>query len=262
MDVSEGEEEKMIGEELSPGGAALGRLDPRVKIIVAVLYSVVVALSVRLPSLLFALGFSLGLLLEARLDLKEVTKRLLLVNTFILFLWFLLPISVQGTPLFRLWRFTVTREGVLYAFQVTLKSNAILGTSIALLSTTPIFSLVHAMHHMRFPDKLVHLLFFCFRYIHVMEREYHRLMNAAKARGFSPRTNLHTYRTYSYLAANLLFRGYDRSQRVYEAMLCRGFEGKYWVLHHFAFKRKDLAALLLMLGYILWLGVLEWGKVL
>jgi cobalt/nickel transport system permease protein len=74
----------------------------------------------------------------------------------------------------------------------------------------------------------------------VIEREFQRLMEAARLRGFAPKTNLFTYRTTAYLVGNLLVRSYDRSQRVYEAMLCRGFNGTFPVYHHFTLSRRDI----------------------
>jgi cobalt/nickel transport system permease protein len=79
-----------------------------------------------------------------------------------------------------------------------------------------------------------------------------------KIRGFKPRTNLHTYRSYAYLAAMLLVRSFDRAERVFQAMLCRGFNGTFYSLRTFSWERRDrifLAASLLVLAGLLYL---EW----
>jgi cobalt/nickel transport system permease protein len=116
------------------------------------------------------------------------------------------------------------------------------------------------MHELRVPKKIVHLFFFTYRYIHVIYREYLRLVNAMKARGFRPGTNMHTYKTYAYLVGMLLVRSSDRAERVRNAMLCRGFRGNLYSLSTFSMKREDVISLILMLGLILALGVLEWTK--
>lgn len=118
-----------------------------------------------------------------------------------------------------------TVEGVGLAARITLKANAILLVFIALVATMPVATLGHALHRLAVPDKLVHLLLFTYRYIHVMEKEYKRLHNAAVIRGFRPRTDRHTYKTYAYLVGMLLVRSLARAERVYDAMLCRGFQG-------------------------------------
>ena len=83
------------------------------------------------------------------------------------------------------------------------------------------------------------MLLFTYRYLYVFEQEFHRLVQAMKIRGFQPRTNLHTYRSYAYLAAMLLVRSYDRADRVFQAMLCRGFHGIFYSLRTFSWQRRD-----------------------
>ena len=117
------------------------------------------------------------------------------------------------------------------------------------------------MHELRAPKKIVHLFFFTYRYIHVIHREYVRLLNAMKIRGFRPRTNMHTYKTFAYLVGMLLVKSCDRAQRVHNAMLCRGFRGKLYSLSEFSLRTTDVISLILMLLVILGLGILEWTKI-
>jgi cobalt/nickel transport system permease protein len=131
---------------------------------------------------------------------------------------------------------------------------------IALLGTTPIFTLAHALRHLFVPDKLIQLLFFVYRYIYVIYSEYIRLVNAMKVRCFHPRNDLHTYKAYAHLAGMVMLKSYDRSERVYDAMLCRGFKGKFWVLDHFSLKSGDIISFIIMLIYLTGLGFLQWGK--
>jgi cobalt/nickel transport system permease protein len=246
--------------ELAGGDSLIHRLDPRVKIVVVFLFSVVVAVSDRFVVLMWALALSLCIVLVARLPIKELIRRLIPVNMFIVFLWFFLPFTFEGEPLFSVGPLVGTHEGVLYAARISIKSNAIMVVLIVLVASTSILTLGHAMHELRVPKKIVHLFFFTYRYIHVIHREYLRLVNAMKARGFRPGTNMHTYKTYAYLVGMLLVRSSDRAERVRNAMLCRGFRGNLYSLSTFSMKREDVISLILMLALILALGVLEWTK--
>ncbi|MCK5544055.1 MAG: cobalt ECF transporter T component CbiQ, partial [Desulfobulbaceae bacterium] len=78
------------------------------------------------------------------------------------------------------------------------------------------------------PPKLCFLILFLYRYIFVISAEYNRLARAARIRCFKPRTNLHTYKTYAHLFAMTLVKSWNRSQRVREAMLLRGFNGRFY----------------------------------
>ena len=251
----------IIEEQFSTGHSIVHNLDPRVKIIGAIIFSVVVAVATNLSALLPALGISVFLIILSKLSIKKVLYRLLLVNGLIIFLWVLLPFTYKGESLFTIGPLVGTKEGVLYASQITVKCNAILLVMIALLSSTPIFTLGHAMGRLYFPNKIIHLFLFTYRYIHVIFQEYNRLINAMKIRGFIPRTNLHTYRSYAYLVGMLLVRSYDRAERIYTAMLCRGFHGKYYSLKRFTIKKGDILYLSLMLGAILGLIVLQWKAI-
>jgi len=248
----------MIEEQFTTGESFIHSLDPRVKIIVAILFSVVVAVSSNFLALLPALAVSLFLIILARLSMRRVFYRLLLVNGLILFLWLFLPFTYQGEALFTIGPLVGTKEGVLYASQITVKCNAILLAMIALLATIPVFSLGHAMNELCFPDKIVHLFLFTYRYIHVIFQEYRRLINAMKMRAFVPGTNMHTYRSYAYLVGMLLVKSYDRAERIHRAMLCRGFNGKYYTLSRFSIKIGDILYLSLMLAAIVGLVFLQW----
>ncbi len=250
----------MVAEEFSSGNSFIHDLDPRIKIIVATLFSITVAVADRTEVLLLALLFSACCVILSSLPLLRVMRRLLLVNGFILLLWLLLPFTYPGKTLFSVGPFDATAEGIRYALTITIKSNTIILACIALLGTTSIFALVHALRHLHVPDKLVQLLFFSYRYIHVIYREYLRLLNAMKVRCFRPRSNLRTYKTYAYLVGMMLLNSYDRSERVYGAMLCRGFKGQFWILDHFALKRGDVMLFIIMLLSIAALGFLQWGK--
>jgi cobalt/nickel transport system permease protein len=225
--------------EFSLGHSWIHRLDPRVKISAAVVFSMVVALGQSVSGSAVALIFPLAIVVAARVSLTKVLARLAFVNGFVLFLWCVLPLTVLGEAVYSFGAIGISREGVHQAFLITLKANAILLTMIAMLGTSPVFSLVHALSHMGVPDKLVHLFFLSFRYVHLIHEEYHRLSRAMKVRGFRPRTSLHTYRTYAYLLGMLLVRSFDRSKRILAAMKCRGFRGNFHTVQDYAIQKGD-----------------------
>ena len=248
----------MIEEIFTHGSSVIHGLDPRVRIVAAFAFSIVVAVCDRFVALGFAVGVSVVLILIARLPLKKVLGRLIIVNGLILFLWLFLPFTFHGTPLFTVGPFTVTREGIAYAAVITLKSNAIIIALMALVATIPIFTIGRAMSHLRVPSMIAYLFLFTYRYIHVIYAEYQRLMRATKIRGFRPATNMHTYRTYAYLVGMILVKSHDRSQRVRAAMLCRGFQGRFFDLSQFAFRSTDLVMVLLMSSAVAGIGLLQW----
>ncbi|MFO8032289.1 MAG: cobalt ECF transporter T component CbiQ [Desulfohalobiaceae bacterium] len=248
----------MLLQTLIQGDSFLHRCDPRVKICVALPFAVTAALLQTFPAAVAAIGISCILLLWARLPVSEVLGRLALVNMFILFLWLFLPFSTPGQEAFSLGPLLCTWQGLALAGLITLKSNAVVLAILALLATSSIPSLGHALSRLGLPDKLTFLLLISYRYLEVIFQEYHRLQEAARIRAFRPGTNMHTYRTYGHLLAMVLLNSYERAQRVYQAMLLRGFQGRFYSLQEFQLVSRDIYFLLGLAAAICGLILLDW----
>jgi len=115
----------------------------------------------------------------------------------------------------------------------------------------PVSTLGYSLAKLKMPPKLVHLLLFNYRYIFVINQEYQRLVTAAKIRGFTPGTNIHSYKTYAYLVGMLFVRASLRAQRVFNAMKCRGFNGKFYCLQEFTVNSKAYYFSLFMITVII-----------
>jgi cobalt/nickel transport system permease protein len=129
---------------------------------------------------------------------------------------------------------------------------------VALVGSMTATTMGHALAHLHVPQKLAHLLLLTVRYLDVLHLEYRRMRAAMKVRCFRPGMNRHTYRTFGYLVGMLLVRSFDRSERIMAAMKCRGFQGRFYLLDHFAFSaRRDAPfcfASLALLGLLITMG--------
>jgi cobalt/nickel transport system permease protein len=224
-------------------------------------FSLIVAVSDRPVPLVCSAFYGLMFLFLAHLPLRKVFFRLLLVNGLILLLWLFLPFTLHGHTVFSIGPLEASREGILYAAMITIKSNVIVIALISLVTTMSVFTMGKAMGRLRVPLKLVYLLSFTYRYIHVIYREYRQLTDTVKIRGFVPRTNLHTYRTYAYLIGMLIIKSYDRARRVHAAMLCRGFKGQFFDLTEFTLKARDWIFLMFVSGAISSIGICQWTRI-
>lgn len=249
----------MIEQGFETGHSIIHRLDPRAKVIVTACFSVVVALCDRFTAIFPALFLALFLVILAGLPLRKVFLRLLAVNSLIMLLWVFLPFTLRGEILFRLGPLSASKEGMVYAAVISVKANAIILVLISMLSTMSVFDMGRAMRRLRAPTKIVHLFLFTYRYIHVIHTEYQRITKAIKIRGFQPKTNTHTYRTYAYLLGMLFVKSYDRAERVRAAMLCRGFSGRFYDLGEFIFTGTDWILTVLMLTGVTGIALIQWG---
>jgi cobalt/nickel transport system permease protein len=114
------------------------------------------------------------------------------------------------------------------------------------------------LEHLYVPEKLTHLLLFTVRYLEILDRQYRQLTAAMRIRGFRPRMDAHTYRSYGYLVGMLLVRSLDRSERVLAAMKCRGFCGRFYLLDHFEFGVADVRFAAAVAAVLVCLASVEW----
>ena len=220
----------MISEPFVVGDSLLHRTDPAVKIISAT----ALALSIATCSSFQVAGAGLFVAacccLAAGLPLKPLAQRLAAVNIFILLLWITLPLTGGGDQVVRLGSLQLSAKGIALAGLITLKANAVYLLLTGLLATSTIAAIGHALKRLRLPDKLTILLLTTYRYLGRIELEYKRLRRAAVLRCFHGGTNLHSYRTYGYLIGMTMIRSHERSRRIHQAMIMRGFTGAFPLL--------------------------------
>lgn len=230
-------------------------IDPRVRVLAAVILSVGLAL-LQTPA---ACGWGLALgalsLTLSRPPLMPFLRRLAAINAFVLFLWCVTPWTVAGTPLLHWGWLTASREGVHLCLLATLKANAVFCVFLSLAASMDMPALGQALSHLGCPDKLAYLFLFSSRFVHDLAGEWHTLHTAAKLRGFRIATTRHTYYTLASLLGLLLIRAHARSLRVHEAMRLRGFTGTFRCVAPFALSWRDA---LFAAGVVASLAALTW----
>ena len=247
----------MIEEPFATGNSIIHRIDPRFRVTAAIFYSFSVALCYEFPSIITALGFSLTALFLSGVRLQTVLKRLAIVNIFIFLFWIVLPLTYPGNTIYSLGPVTVYLAGIVLAAKITIKSNAILLVLISFMATMTFSTLGHSLSRLKVPEKLVFLLMITYRYIFVIALEYKKIIRSIKIRGFKPKTTLHTYKTFAYVIGMLLIRASERADRVYNAMRCRGFKGKYYSLTEFQADAKSWVFVALVSVVTLGIVILE-----
>jgi cobalt/nickel transport system permease protein len=202
--------------------------DARLRILIT-LAAIAVVLMVRHHAVLAVLAALLVMtaLLLPDLGPRLLVRRLLAVNLFAAMLLLLVPWSVPGEPILIWASLGYSREGLLDTLRIALKANAVVLVVTVLLTPVDPIRLGQAVSQLGAPNRLVQLYLFTLRYLRVLEHEYRQLRRAMRIRGFQARANLHTLRAFGYLLGMLLIRALDRAERIWHAMLCRGFTGRF-----------------------------------
>ncbi|MCC3145492.1 cobalt ECF transporter T component CbiQ [Halanaerobium sp. Z-7514] len=232
-----------INESFASGNSILHQIDPRIKLIIIFLYALIIAVSSSILMLGQALFLSIVLLSIARLEFKKVLKRIILVNIFTGSVWLFIPFSYKGEAILHIGPLTASLEGIYYALTISLRANSIMLAVIALLATSKVTDLLQALNYFKFSKKMIYLAYFLYRYLFVLKKELTKLIRSAKARGLENKSCFKTYTGYCYLIAMLLIKSYDRSERVYQAMMARGFNNKIYIKQDFDLKASDLTFL-------------------
>jgi cobalt/nickel transport system permease protein len=239
--------------------AFIRQRDPRVRMALAIVLSLGLSFLQQLSACCLGLILALLLLLGSRPPLRSFLNQLIVVNSFVLFLWLVTPLTVPGTPLMEWGPFTISREGVELTALVSLKANAISCIFLALVGSMEISTAAYALERLRCPRKIVFLFLFTARHVHLLAQEWRNLHTAALLRGFQPKSNLHSYKTIASLLGILLVRSHERGKRVREAMLLRGFTGRLRSVGIFRIGAQDIGFALAMLAGLTGIFLAEWA---
>lgn len=221
------------------GNSSIHRLDPRVKFILTLAFILTCALTPAGAWPIYILLFAIILAIEliSGLGVGYVLKRAVLAFPFILAA---LPIifTTPGAALFDLeigrWELTISLPGLVRFLSIALKSWLSVQAAIVLATTTPFPELLVAMRAVRIPRLLVAIFGLMWRYLFVLADEALRLNRARAARsgrssqpGIKAGGNLAwRARVAGGMAGNLFLRAFERSDRIYLAMVSRGYDGE------------------------------------
>jgi cobalt/nickel transport system permease protein len=223
-------------------GSRVHRLDPRAKIVGLVAVTVVaVSTPLELWPVYVACGAVLaGYAAVARVRPVDVWQRVRIVLPLVLTVGVLVPLVRTGGEAYDLGPLTVHEEGLAIFAAVALKAT--LGTvSAALLSiTTPFPAVLRGLEALRVPRLMVLIAAFMYRYLFVIVGEVGRMRSALQSRGYRPRHALHAG-PMGRVATAMFLRTYGRGERVYLAMLARGYRGAMPQLVPLSLGRADAA---------------------
>lgn len=239
------------GQRLKHDESMVDRLDPRVRIIVVSIFALAVVLSHDFSVLLLGLVSAVATAVIAQLNFKRTLRRVIAMDMFMIFLILMLPFTTPGEALFSIAGLPASKEGLLHALMIALKANAVVFALLALIGTMSAATLGHAMAHLRVPDKLVHLLLFTVRYLDVIGQEYKRMRRAMQARAFVMTVSKHTWRSVGYLIGMLLVHSLERSERIMDAMKCRGYKGQFYLMDDMVLQRQDYLFMMLSVPFFL-----------
>ena len=256
-----------------PGNSVVHRMDPRMKLLVTVLYIVVLFAASNPLGLALSIGLLALLYVAAKIPLKLITKSLKPIMPVVLFtaILNLFFITGQGQPLFHWWFLKIYAEGVRYAVLMAVRVLALIaGTSLLTYTTSPIV-LTDAIEALLKPFAKLHLpvhelammMTIALRFIPTLLEETNRIMKAQTARGanFTSGSLIQRGKNMIPLLVPLFvsaFRRADDLATAMEARCYRGGEGRTR-MNELTYTYRDGIAMGAVLIVTLVLAVMRWA---
>lgn len=232
-------------------------LDGRIKLLLllAALLVNLLAGGLRVPLMLLLLAMILvaasGVRLRAFARRMAVPTLIALVALITQLFW-----VKEGEVLLRVplaaWEWLITDGGVRRGLELALRILGGMSVLLFFALSTPLPELLRAARFFRCPPVLVELAMIMYRYIFLLLEEGGRIRTAQKSRlGFvALRPGL---RSSAILGGMLILRTFDRAERSFAAMLCRGYQGALSGVVIRPIPRRDWAVL--MAGLALLAGI-------
>lgn len=170
-----------------------------------------------LPFFIFPIVF----IAIGEIPVRYIMKRLIIVSPFVIFIGIFNPFLDRNVA-FYFFGLPIN-YGVLSLVSILLKFSLTVSMLIILIATTSFAGVCYALRSFKIPEIFVNQLLFLYRYIFVLVEEAMRMARAKDMRSFGNKgTEL---RYYVRLAGTLLIRSIKRAERIYYAMLSRGYNG-------------------------------------
>ncbi|MEW6087917.1 MAG: cobalt ECF transporter T component CbiQ [bacterium] len=222
------------------------RLDPRAKLIATLIFIFMVISfpKYEIPGLIPFFIFPIALISLADIPINIILKKLIIVSPFALMVGIFNPI-LDRKILISLFGLGISGGWISY-FSIIIKFILTISSVLILIATTSFPGICMAMEKLGLPSIFVLQLMFIYRYIFVLGEEVVRTNNARELRSFGKRG----YEIFiaGSILGNLLLKTIDRSERIYQAMCARGFNGNINLFRKSNFKMIDFFYILILTG--------------
>jgi len=244
-----------------PGESLLHRADPRIKIILTILYMAVVFIVFNYISFAILSAFTFLVIISSGVPLRYTLKGLKPVLIIVIFTAVINILTVKGTPLFQYGFISITYEGIDMAVKMALRlSLLVIGASLLTLTTTPIMltdgleKLMHPLNRINVPvHEMAMMMTIALRFIPTLLEETDKIMKAQAARGADFDTGNMVQRAKSFIPVLVplfvsAFRRADELAVAMEARCYRGSAGRTR-MKQLKLGSSDLIITVIMVGF-------------
>lgn len=218
-----------------PGKSVIHKLDPRMKLVLSVIYVIMLFSLNSAVSYLLLVIFTFVIISLTNIPLKLYLRGLKPLLFIVTFTALLNLFYSSGEPIFNFWIFKITLNGIKIAvFMVVRILLLVLGTSVLTYTTSPIV-LTGALERILFPLSKIGvpvrefsmMMTIALRFIPTLLEETDKIINAQKARGadFETGSLVKRAKALTPILIPLFVSAFRRADELAVAMECRGYTG-------------------------------------
>ncbi len=235
-------------DRLSYRDTCVHHLDPRAKVIATMLFLITVISFPKYEIVALAPFFLFPVLLMTlgEIPVRFIVKKVIAVSPFAIFIGIFNPFLdirtvavILGVPI---------SGGWLSFLSIILKFALTVSAALLLIATTSFPGVCHALRRLGFPALFVSQLLFLYRYLFVLMEEAMRIIRAREMRSFGSRGT--GVKVFVRLIGILFLRAVDRAERIYYAMLSRGFQGDIPDLKRSRIAFRDLGFMAMTIAFL------------
>jgi len=228
------------------------RLDPRAKVLGLVAVTVIgVSTPVRLWPVYGGCALVLAAVAAAaRVPARQLWRRARVVLPLVLLVGVFVPLVRTGGTAYELGPLTLHEAGLTVLGALAAKATIGTLSAVLLAATTSYPAIMRALESLRVPRLFVLIASFMHRYLFVIVEELGRMRGALAARAYRPR-HVRDAAPLGRVATAMFLRTYGRGERVYLAMLARGYDGRMPELEPLRLRAADLGFVALVVAALL-----------
>lgn len=235
-------------DRLSYGGTVIHRLDPRSKVIATMIFITTVISYEKYQVIPLVPFFLFPVLLMTLSDtpVMLILKKIIVISPFAIFIGIFNPLFDSGTVALSSGMYI--SAGWISFLSILVKFALTISAALLLIATTSFPGVCNALRRLGVPLLFTSQLFFLYRYIFVLMEEAMRIVRAKDLRSFGTRGT--GIKVFVRLVGILLVRTIERAERIYNAMLSRGFRGQIPSMRQFSFTLSDAVFVFLTLAFL------------
>lgn len=194
--------------------------NPAISLLLAFAFSILVSFST------FEIYFLIPVFMVLKNQLsniKNILKKLLFLNVFILALFIVLLYEV----------------GFDEAFNIYIRTNIIILFNLSIFHYSKGYDVVRGLYILKFPNAFISATYFTIKMIDTLTSDFKNIKTILRSRGFKAKSSMFTYYVFGNVLGMLLVKSIRKAQTLKDSFISRGFRGKIYLNEDFNICKDD-----------------------